>query len=202
MNRDTLLADLLKYYHHDKVTDNFDSLLRYAEGKIKLTVQTSLIELSEYGTVDKPYIELPDDLLVIQRLIIYRGSEELSQPQAAAGAFEDRTKEPGIPRSYNRLDQVLMLYPTPSQAYEYTLYYIPEARPLDFNNPTNSILEKAPQIYLYACLEQAALMLEDFERSGYYAMKYNEAVAELDSASIRKKYSLDTPIRPRFRASA
>lgn len=200
-----LKADLQTYYHHDKTQERFDTLLRYAEAEIRLAVQSSDIEWSETGDVvaGKPFVEIPDDLLVIQRLLVYtHGTQESSKPAISPLSGEHLTDAGGPPLYYNKLDQVLMLYPTPSADYEYTLYYIPEIRPLTFANPTNAIVDKAPQIYLYALLEQAATMLEDFERVPVYKALFLDAVTGLQSESGRKKYPTSTPLRMKFRASA
>lgn len=202
MNLTTLREDVLETVHHEKADTRFADILRYAEARIRRDVLDSTIERSEYGFVSTPIIELPDDINVIQRLVLYREGREVSTPVQAPGPVERNTNAVGVPRTYNKLDQVLMLYPSPDMQYEYALYYIPVVRPLTITNPTNWVLDTAPDIYLYGCCHRASVMIEDFEKAMAYDAMYVEAWSRYNSQSMRMKYPMNTPVRIRMKPAA
>ncbi len=200
MNRDGLRDMVAEDYRHESARTKFDRHLQMAEARIQNDVQSREIEKSDYGTLDKPFIEIPDDWLAPLRLVLYRGSQEVSTLFAAAGPVENRTRGPGKPKTFFIQDQVIMLYPSPGQGYEYALYYIPMIRPLTINAPENYILSRAPNIYRYAVLAECAIHLRDTEGQANYLGLYDQAWASYQSAQNRGKYPLHTPIRMRMRS--
>lgn len=91
-------------------------------------------------------------------------------------------------RHYN--DQVqFMPAPDPDKGSRVVLEYIAEVTPCSDTNPTNWLLERSPDVYLYGALLAAEGFLHDDGRIPIWTQAYGEAVSALNIASDKAEYS-------------
>ncbi len=82
------------------------------------------------------------------------------------------------PRYYTDYDfDNYLLAPTPSAAFAMELTYIARIAPLDSAMQINWYTANAPQLLLYATLEEAGLFLKNAQMTQLYAGKYKESAA-------------------------
>lgn len=199
MNYAGLQSAVSDWLQNNAVSGNVVEIIQMAEGRMKSDIRTRSIEKQLVGDTTQPVIWMPDDLNVLQRVVVYRSATEHSVLYAAPGKAERSTNTVGFPEYYNLLDQSLILYPTPDTAYRYIIYYIPVLRTLDATNDTNWLIERAPQVYLYACLNQAANYVKDWESAEAYERAYQLNLAGIQSADDRTRLPISSPltIKPR-----
>lgn len=183
---------------HGIINAMWDLVLQMAESRMMSDIKIRRIEQSIYGTLDSPVLPLPEDVFQYQRLVVYEADREKTLEYHAPTTFERLTGAPGRPEAYTVLDQSLVIYPTPISAHEYALYYIPQVRPLTTENPTNDVLTRAPNVYLYACLAEGFFLVHDGEKGSNFLKLYDDAWRNLQSAEDAAKYPLSTPMQVRL----
>ena len=199
MNYTSLQAAITEWLQSTAATGSVEQIIQIAEGRLKNDVIARSIEKQLVGNTTQPVVFLPTDLNVIQRLVVYKSQTEHSVLIQAPASAESKTNTVGFPKSYNLLDQSMILYPTPDAAYRYILYYIPTVRPLTDSQPTNWLIERAPNVYLYACLKEAAVFIKDWESAGQYEGMYLTSLAGITSADDRTRFPLSAPLTIRAR---
>src|SRR5690606_14399080 len=95
---------------------------------------------------------------------------------------------------YTMADQTLILYPTPSVAREYSLYYVPAIADLSDTNTSNWLLDRSPDVYLFAACVEAAGYMQDLQLMEFFLARYNSARDALFSASARQRMPSNTPL--------
>lgn len=81
-----------------------------------------------------------------------------------------------------------------------TLIYRRRVPSLSLDAPTNWLLDRAPDVYLYGVLVQASAFLVEDERVGLWKAAFDEAIAELRADGDKRKWGAG-PIAPRIRRS-
>lgn len=76
----------------------------------------------------------------------------------------------------NNLGHPALLDPTPDAAYPITLAYVARIPALSDANPTNWVLQQAPQMYLYASLLEAEPFLANDARAALWGTAYQVAL--------------------------
>lgn len=89
------------------------------------------------------------------------------------------------------------LYYVPGAA-NVTLVYRRTIPGLSAGNPSNWLLERAPDLYLYGTLLQASAFLVEDERVPLWKSAFDEAIGELRMDGARRKWGAG-PIAPRIR---
>lgn len=92
---------------------------------------------------------------------------------------------------------VLRFAPVPSSAVTMKLEYVARLDPIDdTTNTSNSILENHPDIYLYACLVEAAPFLMEDERVPLWEAKLQNALNEYHRDVQRREFGGHLVARP------
>ena len=76
----------------------------------------------------------------------------------------------------------------PDIAYTVTMTYTSNLVPLSLTNQTNDILTKYPNIYLFGCLKQASIWLQDIDQSIVYDGLFSEAISAANMSESDIKY--------------
>ena len=79
--------------------------------------------------------------------------------------------------------------PAPDSDYDLKINYYYGITPLSDANTTNWLLTKYPNIYLAACLYEAAKYCMDFEQAALYASEVNTLLTVLEAAGKRDRQS-------------
>jgi hypothetical protein len=80
------------------------------------------------------------------------------------------------------------LYPTPDQAYAYSLLYYKKITGLDGSNTTNYLLTSHPDIYLAACMVEASAYLKDPASAQAWSVKLEAGLRELERMDSRERF--------------
>ena len=183
----SLQTTVVDWVANQKVQGVVDECIQLAEARIRNDLLLRRIERAQHGQLSGAVIFLPPDCGAVQRLMFYIGTQEISVPYTDPQSMERLTASVGDPQAYTMMDQAIILYPTPSTARDYSLYYVPTVGPLTDANPTNWLLERSPNVYLLgACLE-ACLYLHETDRAGAYEGRYKQALDALQQASERQR---------------
>jgi hypothetical protein len=92
------------------------------------------------------------------------------------------------PVYYTFAEGGIRLYPTPDQAYAYTLLYYKKIVALDGSNTTNYLLTNHPDAYLAGCLVEAFAFLGDLSAASAWQVKFDAALREIERADARERF--------------
>ena len=95
----------------------------------------------------------------------------------------------GRPRTYTIIGDNYHLGPAPDTADTLEITYYKEFTPLSGSATTNWIILNRPNLYLYACLLEAAPFLGNPEEASVWARYYSEALERLHEADARDRFS-------------
>ena len=91
------------------------------------------------------------------------------------------------PRFFTVVGSNLVVFPTPGAVADYVLDYFADIPALSDAEPTNWLLVKAPQLYLYGALLEATPFLQDDARITLWESKYEQAKTALHAADRRAR---------------
>ena len=108
----------------------------------------------------------------------YAGIEELKQIK--------QTQPTGVTRWYSIFGNYLDLWPAPtSDGFKMTLIYYAAIPTLSVSEPTNWLLTKSPDLYLFGALLQASPYIKNDERIQTWDAAYQRAISALQTESER-----------------
>jgi len=189
-NLQTTIADFL---NRDDLTSVIPTFIQLAESQINRDIRHWKMETRAEATVDAgdDYIQIPADWLETIRIGLTEGDTfplDLISRAALADKRSGANNMAARPRYYTHADSQFRLYPTPDAEYDIELLYYAKVPDLA-TNTTNWLLEYAPDVYLYGSLLHSAPYLQEDARVAVWAQMYSAAVARLNEASEKARYS-------------
>jgi hypothetical protein len=189
-NLQTTIADFL---NRDDLTSVIPVFVQLAEAQMNRDVRHWKMETRSSGQQSggDQYMQVPADWVETIRFhVTGNGTSPIDLISRAAmqdkrAGYEDQT---GIPRYYCHADSQFELYPTPADDTDLELLYLAKIPDLATNS-TNWLLEDAPDAYLYGSLLHSAPYLQEDARVAVWAQMYSAAVARLNEASEKARYS-------------
>jgi len=165
MTYTTLQALIADYLARTDLTSKLPTFISLAEAYLFRELNIAALELSISGVTTGTSITLPDNTATVSRVTVsYAGRETALDYGVRSEQYS------GAPTAYTLENGALKL-DTNSAGYAYTLYYIPKIDALSNSNPTNWLLENAPDLYLCAGqLEGAKYVKDDAQISTLGAM--------------------------------
>ncbi len=157
----SLLVDAGEYAGANDIAHVFQRLVGLAESKFNRVLRVGEMETAGTIVLTDGNGTLPSDFLEARLVRSPDGTGlsawsllELDRRYASRG---------GIPAGYSVVGGVIRVRPTASGSI--TLDYYAKIPPLTPTNPTNWLLEKAPDVYLYALVEEICIWKKDAEGS-------------------------------------
>jgi len=191
-----LKTAVASWLNRTDLTDTIDDFIDAAEAKMSRRLHDrQMVERVVYTDTDTETIALPEDFGGIVSLrvndgypteLIYVSPDQMDDTvrKASAGA--------GRPRYYSISGDVIILSPVPAAStdedgYELRMRYRKRIPALSSTNATNWVLDRHPDLYLYACMEQGALFLRDWETAAQMAGRVEALIREAETDAIAQK---------------
>lgn len=170
----TAIAD---WTHRTDLTSVIPTFITLAEARISGALRVREMEtLSVIPTVaNNAYIDLPTDYRSMKSLSIdgYAPLNLLPDDTFLALAASVMV---GVPQNYLVQGPRIRLWPIPDGVYDVNLIYYANIPTLSDAAPTNWLLTKAPDIYLWGSLLENAIYSNDQELVELYSARFNESV--------------------------
>ncbi len=185
----TAIADWLNRSDLTTVIPDFITL---AEAEIKRRLRRTSIK--DEIDVDDVEVDLPTNLAELRSIRLITGSpsqdvplrrctpEMLNERKAREGAT-------GRPTDFAIVAGKLNVAPEPDATYTAEIVYFESVDPLSTSNTANSILDEAPDAYLFGSLMQAEPYLEHDERIATWKAKFDAAIDQLNDVRDREEQS-------------
>lgn len=189
-----LLDAVGDWLDRDDLTARVPTFLRLAEARLNRLLEDPDMEVTATAAASGAATALPADFSSM--ISITTGDGALQAMGAADFAGIDQSIT-GTPRFYTISDGTISLVPANGSA-NFVMVYRRKVPALTALASTNWLLDRAPDIYLYAVLTQAEAFLAEDDRIGIWKAALDEALAELRTDGARRKWGAG-PIAPRIK---
>lgn len=182
LNRADLTAVIPSFISLAESQFNRDERLRTRDSIVRAT-----------ATFDEEYEALPSDYLEMENLTILNQPTPKRLQYITLNQMDEYKRSytaAGVPLYYTLVGNQVQLLPVPpEQGYDAEMVYYAKIPALSDVNPTNWLLTKHPDVYLYGTLIQAAPYLKDDERMATWANLYERTVGDTAVADERASYA-------------
>ena len=192
-NYTNLQTEIAQWLNRDDLTSAIPTFIQLAESQMNRDVRHWQMETRSSGqqSAGDQYMQIPADWIETIRFHV-TGSGTSPLDLISRAAMQDKRAgaedTSGTPRYYCHADSQFELYPTPDADTDVELLYVAKIPDLATNS-TNWLLEDAPDVYLYGSLLHSAPYLQEDARVAVWAQMYSAAVARLNEASEKARYS-------------
>lgn len=189
-----LLEDVSDTLDRDDVETRLPRWLKLVEARLNRLLEDPEMEVTSTAAATGDFTALPTDFG--EMISVSTGNGRLSPVGPVEFATFD-TAISGIPRYYVIQDGAIGFYPGNSTA-NIAMLYRRQIPALTVIAPTNWLLERAPDVYLYGVLLQANAWSLDTEAASGWKRLWDEAIGELRVDGARRRYGAGT-LAPRIR---
>ena len=183
-----LKAAVQNWMDRSDVAGQAEDFITLAEGHFNLELRTrEMVTESTGNTPTSGAITLPTDFLQTVRVVADTSPpRELSYipPQVASRNYDNTA---GLPSEYTIIGSSLKTYPLSTQDID--LVYYQSIPALTDSNTSNWLLAKYPNLYLTACLMEAARYFRDEEEFMVQAKRANAQITRLNSSEMVAVYA-------------
>ncbi len=187
----TAVADWL---NRDDLTSVIPTFIDLSHAKLNRRLRVrEMIQRSTAGITNQ-FSNLPADFLELRNIQLnvatpksleYMTIEQMDQERALGNTARE-------PAYYTLMGSTIEVFPTPDQSYTLELAYYKDIPAMSADSDTNWLLTKAPDVYLYGALLQAAPYLKDAEETGLWLQAHDMVVAELEKEDLGARYGAST----------
>ena len=192
-NYTELKASVADWLNREDLTSQIPDFITFAEARLNRTLRTREMLTRRRTVTTDGFIGLPPDYLETYQLQLPANATNTPEPLTFIGPDEaarfKATSMTGKTRYYTIIDGAFELIPTPSNSVELTITYYAKVPALSSTQATNWLLTKAPDLYLYATLANAAPYLQNDERIPVWSQLASSAFDELMMDSERASRS-------------
>jgi len=187
-----LKTALANYLDRSDLTSRLDEFIELAEARFADDIRIRAMETTATQTLTagtRSY-SLPTGYLQGRNFQI--NTDPITALEYITPEMMDRIwagSKTGRPRTYTILGDNYLLGPSPDSADTLEITYYKEFTPLSGSATTNWIILNRPNLYLYACLLEAAPFLGNPEDAATWARFYTEALDRLQNADARDRFS-------------
>jgi len=187
MNYEKLQTTIADFLDRRDLNERIPQFIQLTESRIRRDVRESSMQTRAETMIASEYFELPCDWVSTIRVTVDGNICRL-----ADGYNIERFELMGVPSFYRHVDgDKLQFLPAPSdeKPLRCVIEYMAQVPNLSDESPSNWLLERAPDVYVYGSLLAAAGYLHDDSRVGLWQAAYGEAVSALNLASDKSEYS-------------
>jgi len=167
--------------------------IRLAESRLNRLLDDPEMEIATTLTANDEATPLPADFGEMVSISTGNGALQAMGPVEFAAVDPSIT---GTPRYYSIVDQEIRFAPANSTA-SISLVYRRSIPSLTADNPTNWLMTRAPDVYLYGALLHAEAYDPNDERVPLWKAAFDEAIGELRTDGARRKWG--PSMAPRIR---
>lgn len=190
MSYEQLQADIIRTLKRTDLSDDVPRFIRLCEAGIDRKLWGADREKTETLTTTDGKTTLPSDYRKLLNIQV-AGTDLLGVDRQR---FDNLLPLTGPPAYYLIKGENLVFHPMPEDGTEVKIVYSGAFTRLSDEEPTNWVLERFEDVYLYGSILHSAPILQDDERISMWAALYTTAVAEANTILEREA---ETPVPQR-----
>jgi hypothetical protein len=178
----------------DNSSQDLDDFIHMAESAmfnnpeqtLSITEESAKVTLTMDDATPSRFLALPDRFLRQRGMKIIDG-DDCSRITYATPEQIYRTGDDGKPYQYTVTNQ-LEFNCKPDRAYQVELDYFRKFTPLSTSNATNTVLENAPNLYLFGALWALKLKEEENQEAGKYWAQFIGEIRGFNRQQAEQRY--------------
>lgn len=195
-NYGELKSAIADWLMREDLTSVIPTFIDMAHARLNRQLRVRDMVVRATAVADAQFTQLPADFLEMRNLQIntmggiplnYVTAHQMDEYRMGNG------DSAGTPALFTITGDLLELWPTPSQEFDVEMAYYSKIATLSDDADTNWLLDKAPEVYLYGALAQAAPYLKEDERIQVWASLHDRALQELRDEDERARFMGSTP---------
>jgi hypothetical protein len=180
---DTLKSTVNDWLDRDDLADKVPTFIEMAEAMFNRELRTPEMEDTAIGEATSEDTTLPEGYLAM-RSIYEEGSPDRPLRAISATAIrQGYDGSTGTPVAYTLISGGIRLVPPPSGTIMLTMDYWREIEPLSVYSPSNWLLRKHPDAYLYATLFHAECFLDNAARAQQWKLLLDQVMQRINRAA-------------------
>jgi hypothetical protein len=189
-NYGELKAAIASFAHRTDLANAMDLIVGLATSRIAKDLRSMAMEYRSRDTITSAFHPTPNDYIELRNLHIeangnryrlnYLPPEQIDYEYGGAAS--------GMPKAFTIFDSQIEFRPAPDTSYDVEIYYFAKPNDLEIDTDTNVALTNHPEVYLYACLMEVAIYLEDDNLLQKWGILYDREIAKVNSAANRAHY--------------
>lgn len=181
-NYTDLQTSIARWIERDDLSTVIPEFIQAAEDRINGDCQARNMETitTLTATAGSEYVTLPSGIVEVLSVAVVDNPIRVLTPISAdqmAKAYPSATS--AKPANYAIVGGQLLLGPIPDSNYSISFTYMAQVPSL-YSNATNWLLTRAPTVYLWASLIEAAAYIQDVDKMAIAQGKYQEAMERLN----------------------
>ena len=187
-----LKTAISNYTHRADLTGRDDEFIDNVEAIFARRLRIRAMEAAASGTftAHNAALSLPTGFQAVRTLSYTPAlgmTKNLEFITVEQGSALEYTQEAG-PLFYTFAAGGFRLYPTPDQAYAYSLLYYKKIDALSGSTTTNYFILNHPDAYLAGCMVEAFAYLGDVNAAGAWQVKFDAALKEIERMDARERF--------------
>ncbi len=182
-----LKASIADHLADDGLTDQIEDFIRIAEARHQREIRWREMVEREALTIDDRYVSLPAGFLDLRNLRILSTPVTVLEEVSLHEMNRRREEQTGKPKFFVLEGDEIEFDVSPDTSYSGEIRFYKVLTPLSDSNPTNALLDRAPDAYLYAALAASAPYLLNDERVRLWETLYAQARDGLNLAGQNNK---------------
>lgn len=195
---DELLSAGADWLNRADLVDQLPAFVSLGEAQLNRELRVRDMMVRANTTSNQENVELPADWLEHYSLVVMPGGVPSAPLRYLSEKESNEIKAtmsspPGVPIGYTLIANMIELVPAPGDNVDLRMVYYARIPSLGAATPTNWLLTKSPDLYLYATLMNAAPYLKDDARATFWAQSRTgliELMRQESEASLRPRSGL------------
>ena len=188
-NYATLQSTIADYLNRADLTSQIQTFIQFAEADLNTRLRDRQMIVRAEATSDVEYVQLPSDWLEALNLQLVGGMSPLRYITLDESDIVNSTRALTSPTFYSLMNGAIELVPPPAHDVDIEMVYYGKIPSLSDAAPSNWLLVKAPDVYLYGALTHAAPFLMDDARIQTFGQIYLARVQSLQDESQKSLHS-------------
>jgi len=198
MDYSELVSSIGSWLNRGDLETRAPDFIRLAEARFSRVLRTRDMLCRSSGVMAAQYTTLPAGFREMKNVQINDSIPYNVELVTPAFADRQRTKyrnKTGKPKYLVVLGDTFEAFPTPDQVYTIEMIWYKGIPALSESAPTNWLLEKHPDVYLFGALVEAEPYLRHDERVVMWKTRLDEGLTEIQMESSRSEFSGPLVIR-------
>ena len=185
---DTLKATVANWLDRDDLADKIPVFIQMAEAVFNRELRTPEMEATTTFSASSEDTPLPSDYLAMRAIYIEGSPDRPLRGMAPSALRQEFNGSSDTPVAYCLVSKSIRLVPPPSSSILLTMDYWAQLSPLSVFAPSNWMLEKHPDAYLYATLFQAEAYLDNAVRAGQWKQLADTVLGRINRSAQNDRY--------------
>jgi hypothetical protein len=186
---DTLKAQVALWLDRDDLETQIPVFIQMFEAEANRDLRTPEMEITVTFSVADEDTPLPDDYLAMRAVYLENGTADAPLRGMSPTALKmDYAGSTGTPQAYALVSGGIRVAPPPADEELFTMDYYGQIEPLSVVAPSNWLLEKHPDAYLYGTLFYAESYLDNAVRAGQWRGMLDMTFEKINRASRGDRY--------------